>query len=265
MKKPFSIISISLSMICAAAQAQVPVSADKAVPGYEPTVFSSKDQVQKLFDDMPWSFRAPSVMGLNQGSQCYMRAHMWSYDSFRNQNVKLMKAFVFYTHTYKEWHKKKFHKKFDWWFHVTPYTLVKNAETQQIEEWTLDATFSDEIQNMKPWTDLFVRSGKKCAEYVPYEKFKCEVMGVHTEKNPTGCEEAIRGTEHCYIVRTAGTVYDPDEIEAAHASNRTRFEWDANAKDKLCESIDKAPLNSSTKFWLERLNASKRDKNCYFR
>lgn len=264
MKKHLTLLSLGLTLIQATASAQAPASLDRAVPGYEPTVFTSKDQIQKLFDDMPWSFRAPSLMGINQGSQCYMRAHIWSYDAYRNQGVKLMKAFVFYTHAYKEWYKKKYHKKFDWWFHVTPYTLLKNPETNQIEEWTLDATFSDEIQNMKPWTDLFVMSGRKCAEFVPYQKFKCEVEGAGAdEANP--CQTTVKGYEHCYIVRTAGNVYDPDEIEAAHASNRTRFEWDQSAKDKLCESLDKAPLKSSEKDWLRRLNASMNDKHCYFR
>lgn len=262
MRKQFVALSVGLSLFCgAAAQAQVapiapaaPVSPELAFPGYEPTVFTSRDQVQKVFDEMPWSFKSPTTLFGRDlgGSQCYQRAHIWSYDFARNQNIKAMKAFVFYTHTFKEWHKKHKKKKFDWWFHVTPYVLLKNPETQQIEELTLDATFSDEILPMKPWTDLFVASGRKCAENVPYQKFKCEVEGVGADEN-NPCEYTVKGTEHCYLVRVPATMFEPDEIEAYHASGRWDFSWNAFAMGKLHESLEKAPLDKSKKDWYRRL------------
>jgi hypothetical protein len=248
------ILNLSLTLGFALFSANSPALAqtpalDQLIPGYRPTVFTSKDQVQKLFDDMPWTFREKKFFGIDQGSQCYMRAHIWTYDFDRNQNVKAMKAFVFYTHAYKEWYKKKYKTKFDWWFHVTPYTLLKNPETQQLEEWTLDATFSDEILPMKPWTDKFVYSQRPCKEFVPYSKFKCEVTGLDRD-DPTACTETIMGTEHCYLVRMPATIYEPSDIEAYEAGQGNGLRWDYT---QVAESLDKAPTEKSKKFWKKRL------------
>lgn len=239
-------VAIAITQLTATTTlAQTRPALDQVAPGYQPTVFTSKDQVQKLFDEMPWSFRAPSLLGLNQGSQCYMRAQIWSYDWSRNQNVKAMKAFVFYTHAFKDAYKKKNHKKFDWWFHVTPYVLMRDAQTQEIQEWTMDATFSDEPLNMKPWTDLFVDTKRQCAEFVPYDKFRCEVEGASDQ-----CPHTITGTEHCYLVRVPANIYQPEDIEAYQAGQKRGFEFEYN---QVSEALDKAPLNSSKKFWKSRL------------
>ncbi|MBS1960185.1 MAG: hypothetical protein JST80_11980 [Bdellovibrionales bacterium] len=254
MKNLFAVAFAITQVLSATAQAQLPAASanrpalDQVAPGYQPTVFSSRDQVQKLFDEMPYSFRAPSLFGLNQGSQCYMRAEIWTYDWYRNQNIKAMKAFVFYTHAYKEAYKKIYKKRFDWWFHVTPYVLVRDPQTQTLTELALDATFSDNPLEMKPWTDLFVYTKRQCAEFVPYDQFRCEVEGASD-----ACPRTVIGTEHCYLVRVPANIYQPEDIEAYQAGRKHGFDFEIN---QVSESLDKAPLNSSKKFWKSRLGFS---------
>ena len=49
-----------------------------------------------------------------RNSQCYERAHVWSYELFDSKNIFSYKAFIFFT--------RKYITNFDknWWFHVAP-------------------------------------------------------------------------------------------------------------------------------------------------
>lgn len=211
------------------------VELDRLYPGYTPTVLSSFDDVQKVFDKMPTDFKADRWY--NSGSQCFHRAQIWSYHFDRNLSTKAMKVFVFYTHTYKLAYHRMKKKKFDWWFHVSPYLLVKNASTGETEEWTVDATFADKPLRMKPWTDLFVETKRKCAEYVPFEIFKNEV-----QVGP----DAEFGNEHCYIVRVPATDFSPVDVEARSSGKKTHYNWDYN---DINEALQKAPRSRSSSYF----------------
>lgn len=235
---------------------------DKIAPGYSPTVFSSKDEVMKLWDIMPWSEFKPGDRRFNP-SQCYMRAQLWGYDFYRNHQVNAMKVFVFYTHTFKRWYEnwakanKKKDKKFDWWYHVAPYVLLKDPASQSLQEWVLDPSFAfmlggsdpkstDRPLNMKEWTDLFVESKRACKEFVRYQDFQCEV-----ESASQDCPKIQYGTEHCYIIRTPAPVYNPDEIAELHSGSRKGYSWDYK---NTTESLEKAPAGlKNENFWRKRI------------
>lgn len=208
-------------------------------PGYAPTVLPSKAEVDEVFNYLPTDFKNP--WRTFNGSQCFHRAHIWSYDLAKNRSIQTMKTFVFYTHQYREWHKKVLKKKFDWWFHVSPYVLSKNNETGAVEEWVIDATFADRPQNMKEWTDLFVFSKMKCAEDVPYSKFSKEVENVPGK---------ILGKEHCYVVRVPAVDLEP--VQVAQRTNGTlqSYNWYVG---EVKEAIEKASRGNMEEVYKKRL------------
>src|SRR6478736_4063773 len=101
---------------------------DQLYSGYEPTVFNSHSEIETIFNGMPLGFRMPSWRNLKHGSECYQRAEIWTYNFYRNYHYNAMKVFVFYTAAFKSAYYRMRGKEFDWWFHVAPYLLVKNAQ-----------------------------------------------------------------------------------------------------------------------------------------
>lgn len=230
MKKAFLALAVLFVSISSNAQ---PTALDQLFPGYQPTVFKSYSDVKKVFDDyMPLGFKTGTW---GRVSQCYQRAELWSYNLYRNYQINPMKVFIFYTHTYRRAYD------FDWWFHVAPYVLMRNPSTQQLEEYVLDPIFVDEPLSMKPWTDLFLESHRKCAEFVPYEKFRREV-----ENGP----DAIYGHEHCYIVRVPATDYDPTDVEAREAGRINGYHYNM---DELQQAVTYAPTNGMRGYWRDLL------------
>jgi hypothetical protein len=199
-------------------------------PGYEPTVLKSSAEVQAIFDQMPTGFHMPNRYFKFGGSQCYQRAELWSYDLYRNQNIKVMKTFVFYTFAYKNAYRNLTDNNFDWWFHVAPYVLNKD-ENGNVVESVLDPTFADTPLNMQDWSQLFVDTHVKCKEFVRYQDFKDEVVA-----SPT----SHVGTEHCYIVRVPGTDFNADSVEARDAGSISGYHFDM---DQVMTSLENAPLN----------------------
>jgi hypothetical protein len=227
MKSAFLVLAALLFSFSAKAQNQPAL--DQLFPGYHPTVFHSYDEMKNVFDHhMPLGFKTGTW---GRVSQCYQRAELWSYNLYRNLQINPMKVFIFYTHTYRRAYD------FDWWFHVAPYTLVRNPSTQQLEEYVLDPIFVDEPLTMKPWTDLFLESHRKCAEFVPFEKFRREV-----ENGP----DAVYGKEHCYIVRVPATDYDPTDVEAREAGQKSGYQYDM---DELQQAVNYAPSNGMKAYW----------------
>ncbi len=53
-------------------------------------------------------------------SQCYDRAHYWSYQMYKNNNIYSEKIFIFFT--------KKYTREINgrWWFHVAPALYIQN-------------------------------------------------------------------------------------------------------------------------------------------
>lgn len=214
---------------------------DQLYPGYQPTLFSSYTELKKIFDQMPLGFKSGGIVDLGRNSQCYQRAELWSYDLHRNFKVELMKVFVFYTHAYKEDYYRRHHQKFDWWFHVAPYALVKDAQTSSLKEFVLDPTFATSPLSMKDWTDLFIESKKKCGEFISYLDFEKEVVN-----GP----DAIFGTEHCYIVRVPATDYDPTDVEARARGQKSGYLW---GSDELEQAVSYAPTAPKKNWWRTRL------------
>lgn len=159
---------------------------------YEPTVLATEADGKKLFDTL--KRRA------NSYSQCYNRAHVWSYESKINQKVDSMKVFVFYTRKYiREYN-------FNWWFHVAPFTYVSAPEGRQ--ERVLDRTFAKGPLSMKRWTDIFMRNKVECTSINKYSDYEN-----HQDK------------AYCYLYRASMFYYQPLDLEALENTGKTKTDW----------------------------------------
>src|SRR5690606_33089543 len=80
----------------------------------DPTILSSYDQLSTIFNRMNRSWKSQT--------ECTDRAHIWSYEEWKRSGHVFNKVFLFFTDTYIR--RYNYH----WWFHVSPYSLVKNGE-----------------------------------------------------------------------------------------------------------------------------------------
>lgn len=78
---------------------------------YTPTVLPSFEKAKEVFKTL--NHRA------NEDSQCYNRAHVWSWEMYNNHLIRPMKIYIFFSRRYIRRYN------FDWWFHVAPYVITK--------------------------------------------------------------------------------------------------------------------------------------------
>lgn len=132
---------------------------------YSPTVLNSDEEAQMLFN------RARNML---KDSQCYMRAHLWSYQWSVISQIKSMKVFMFFTDKFKKDNKSKWGKPFKWWFHVAPFVYVRKADGT-LKEVVLDREFLDGPVEMETWTNHFMVTSKtpnpdKCVDMPEYKQ-----------------------------------------------------------------------------------------------
>lgn len=136
----------------------------------EATILPDYASAKKIFDRMNRSYKT--------NTECSDRAHVWSYEEYKKNNLYTNKSFIFFTNTYI----RKY--RFKWWFHVAPYTLVR--EHGEIVEHVLDRKYTSYPYHMKQWTDVFMRSKKEC----PVKTY------AHYRANKNG-------TNHCFLVKSS--------------------------------------------------------------
>jgi len=219
---------IFLIIGCSPAWAMIP-------DNYNSTIFENDQKVDELFNTMENGFKKLNPWHLQFGSECTQRAETWTYELDQVKHVKSEKVFVFYTLAYHEYYQQLKGKKFKWWFHVSPYVLVKNREGK-IEERILDKEFSEHPQAMKEWTDIFIESKQKCIENVPFASFEGDVSGTGASYDKNA---------HCYIVRAP--MYDmfPGDADARERGTRSDMSWNMDEVNYAAQSL---PLSERKKF-----------------
>jgi hypothetical protein len=136
---------------------------------YSATILPNYTSAEKIFQGMNVNWKLIT--------ECTDRAHVWSYEEWKKHNLYSKKVFLFFTNTYIREYRH------EWWFHVSPYTLIK--EDGRVVEKIMDRIYADSPQSMKDWTDMFVFSYKTCpvSSYAFYRSHK-------------------ESSEHCYLVKT---------------------------------------------------------------
>ncbi len=135
-------------------------------------------EVSSLFQtDLPSEEEAARIFrGMNRSyysrTECTDRAHVWTYEEMRKNNLISRKVFLFFTNTYIRRYR------FYWWFHVSPYVHVQGNER------VMDRRYTSGPREMKTWTDIFIRSRKSC----PVSTYRY----YRANRN---------GSEHCILVK----------------------------------------------------------------
>lgn len=119
---------------------------------YTPTVLSSMAEATTIFRRMNPRYQ--------RDSQCYNRAHIWSYEEYKRSGFNSMKLFIFFTRSYIRRYN------FYWWFHAIPATYVGGTLT------TLDYRYARGPLGVQTWSNIFVRSRRACPFIYKYSTYK---------------------------------------------------------------------------------------------
>lgn len=95
-------------------------------------------------------------------SECYNRAHMWTYEALVNQRVNLGKLWIFFTRKYIREYRYK------WWFHVSPYTEV-GAERAT---YMLDRGFTMIPYTVENWKNIYMKNQARCPVVTNYKDYE---------------------------------------------------------------------------------------------
>ena len=95
--------------------------ANDPMENYTPSNLTSYDSLNEAFSKLSQNNK--------RRSECFDRAHYWSYQMHHDLNLNSVKYFVFFTKKYK----REIHG--EWWFHVAPGLKL------QSQEYVLDPEF----------------------------------------------------------------------------------------------------------------------------
>lgn len=157
---------------------------------FAPTELKSEEEAATIFKDM-----------LNDGdksrSQCFKRAHIWSFDMWSKLGIFSQKIFMFYT--------KRFAilEDFEWWFHVAPMVVANGKEL------VMDGTFMDKPMEVKPWADFFMKT----------DKITCPVVDTYQEY------EKHEWTRLCVLMKVPMYYFSPLDLENRDKEGKVKNHW----------------------------------------
>lgn len=133
-------------------------SVPTALDNYSPSVLADMNEAKKVFRSMRRDHR--------RKSQCYNRAHVWTYELWKNvridgEKMRSQKIWIFFTRKYIRAYRYK------WWFHVAPLTSVAGAS----EDVVLDRKFSSRPQLLTEWKNFFMHNNAFCPEIKFYSEY----------------------------------------------------------------------------------------------
>lgn len=153
-----------------------------------PTDIGSLERAQRIFKN------------LNDGdksrSQCFKRAHIWSWDMWTNHGITSQKIYMFYTRRYIQL------EDFDWWFHVAPMVVADGVEL------VMDKTFTKEPTTVPEWKKKFMKSEVKCNEITKYAEY-----------------EDHQWNRLCYIMKTPMYYFRPFDIRRRDEQGIVKKNW----------------------------------------
>ena len=173
---------------------------------YTPTVIESVEVAKGYFRESRY---------VSKDSQCYNRAHIWSYEWFLKHNINSNKTWIFFTRRYI----RKF--KFEWWFHVAPSVAVRESDGV-VREKLMDVKYARGPLNVKQWSDIFMRDDANCPmvkKYTDYANYP--------------------ESGSCYTMRSSMFYYQPFDIESKETWGTSKNNWyDVEIKAAYLEAFD---------------------------
>ncbi len=177
----------------------------KSLGTFKPTVIESMTRAREIFDEARYNPKE---------SQCYNRAHVWSYEWRVNHNILTSKIWLFFTRKYI----RKYN--FDWWFHVAPMLHV-NIGGRMMER-VADIKYARAPLRIKQWTDIFLRNDAECPLVENYSD---------------GAD--YPESRWCYIMKSSMYYYQPVDLEANEKYGTDRSSWnEEEVRGSYLEAFD---------------------------
>jgi hypothetical protein len=146
----------------------------------EPTILASKEKVEEVFKRLKSTYR--------KDSECYNRAHIWSYEEYQHYGIVMEKAFVFFSDEYIR------ENNFHWWFHVAPYVLF--VERNALFGAVMDHMFTERPISVKEWTDQWIVTKKPCREIDRYSEYSNNIY-----------------SNECFLIKVDMYFWQPRDLE----------------------------------------------------
>ena len=182
---------ISIQTVAPEVQLESEDLAPDEMMSYVPSVISL-GTAQSVFQGMRRDYQ-------NQ-SQCFNRAHVWTYEAFKRNALRSNKLFLFFTTRYI----RKYN--FYWWFHVTPMAYV--GGTTQPNWRTLDRRYTSGPLSTKTWTDIFMRNDALCPVVYTYSSYRNH-----------------QSEEYCYLIPTSMYFWQPYDILRQETSGYVKTQF----------------------------------------
>lgn len=163
----------------------------KSTSSGTPSVLNSINLARKFFREVRYK---------DKESQCFNRAHVWSYEWKKNNYLNSGKMFIFFSARYIREHD------FHWWFHVAPYVHV--AIGPEIKERVMDRKYLREPTSVRGWIDRFMAKGTKCRTVDAYSNYA---------NYPESGE--------CYLMRSSMFTYWPLDLEIEELYGTKKNSW----------------------------------------
>lgn len=177
--------------------------------GYNPSV-ASPELARQMFREQRNASK--------EETQCFNRAHIWTYEWRVKHNFYSKKIWIFFTRKFIRRHN------FDWWFHVSP--MINVVEDGQIKERTMDKKYSRGPLPLQKWAHIFLRG----------ENVLCPYVRHYSEHNsmPEGGS--------CFFQKSSMYYYQPVDLEFLDKFGSVRSSWsEADVRAAYAEAFEIYP------------------------
>lgn len=167
----------------------------KPLDGYRLTSLSSGGN-RSLFSSMR--------NDLSGSSECYNRAHVWSWEIYQRYRYNTGKMFLFFTRKYISEYRYK------WWFHVAPFI----NQTSSAQHMVLDRQYTRGPLPMHSWTDVFMRNDAHCPVVDRYSSYSQNQY-----------------SRYCYLIPASMYYWQPynlDRLERYHTTKKVFIQSQIN-------------------------------------
>lgn len=173
---------------------------------FTPSILKDLDQARSFFNEARSNAR--------QVSECYNRAHVWTYEWRINHHLYSSKVWLFFTRRFI----RKY--KFDWWFHVAPMVhVIVNGE---VKERILDIKYAKGPTRLKIWTDIFLRDRADCPVVKKYSD-----QANHPESGS------------CFVMKSSMYYYQPVDLEQLELTGVEKNLWsEAEVKNAYLDAFE---------------------------
>lgn len=154
---------------------------------YDPTVVTTAE-ASNIFRRMRRDYQ--------NESQCYNRAHIWTYEEWKKTGLNSSKVFLFFTSRYIRNYRYK------WWFHVSPMVSTAGGDL------VLDRRYTSGPRTKDNWTKNFIYSGRKCPIVNNYYDYRNNQQ-----------------SEDCYMIPTSMYFWQPRNIQSRDNGGTTPTQY----------------------------------------